>query len=245
MAEETTTEEAKPDIEKIMAELESTRGEAEKLRAKNQELLGEVKPLKELAGKFKDVDIDSLLSLKTQVEQDEILSLAAQGKHSEAIEKATEKVRLEQKAAQEKWEKELEEARTSAQTNEQRLHELLIDGGAKSQFVELGGRKTAMDDIALRAKSVWRVEEGKPVARDASGQLLQGEAGPITMKEWIASQKETAPHLFEDSAGSGLSGSGGGSSGSLDDQIIAAANAKNFAKVRELREKQEKSRRSR
>ena len=104
-----------------------------------------------------------------------------------------------------------EHDRITAQLNEQlstsnrQLETLLIDNSVREQATKLGVAATAIDDVLLRAKTVYKVENGQPVAKDDKGQTIYGKDGTSSMPigEWIGGLKERAPHLFGASAGSG------------------------------------------
>lgn len=216
------------------------------LQTKNEELMNDLKKSQKHLKQFEGVDIDKLRALQHQVENDEILRLMSEGKSSEAIEKATEKMQVTHQAELQKLQEALESTQTEAQSNAQLVQSLLVDGGAKQAFIEAGGVKTAQEDVASRAREIWQVENGEPVARDGNGNIIQGKEGPLTMSEWVAALKETAPHLFPPSEGGGMGGGEGGEGGSsLEAQILAATARGDFAKLRELRQERDKRRSTR
>lgn len=90
-------------------------------------------------------------------------------------------------------------------TTTRQLEVLLIDNSVREQATKLGVAPTAVDDVLLRAKTVFKVEEGRPVAKDAQGNVIYGKDGQTSLGlgEWIGGLKEQAPHLFGPSAGSG------------------------------------------
>lgn len=90
-------------------------------------------------------------------------------------------------------------------TATRQLETLLIDNTVREQAAKVGVAATAVDDVLLRAKTVFKVEEGRPVAKDSSGNLIYGKDGnsSLSVPEWISGLKEQAPHLFIPSTGSG------------------------------------------
>lgn len=215
------------------------------LKSKNAELLTTLGTATEKLKGIEGVDIDGLLALKETVESDEILKLASEGKHSEAIEKATEKIRVTHSAELDTMTTKIEELQNSNIKNSNLVDKLLIDGGSQSAFVKAKGIETAIDDIALRARSVFKVEDGELVARDADGEMIKGEKGPLTMPEWIESLKETAPHLFPASETVGVKGGKGTKVDmtTIDAQIVQAAEDNNFDLMRELKKKKKEGQR--
>ena len=95
-------------------------------------------------------------------------------------------------------------------TANRQLETLMIDNNVRAEATKLGIAPTAVDDVLLRAKTIYKVEEGKVVAKDAEGNPMFGkDSNPLGISEWIGGLKEGAPHLFQGSAGSGSSHSGG------------------------------------
>lgn len=214
---------------------------------KNTELLEEVKGLKKIAKQIEGVDLPSLLDFKSKIENDAVLKLMSEGKHEEAIGKATEKLTSTYQAQLTEKDTALAELQALRQSDIQLIEELLIDGGAKDAFINAKGEPKAIDDAVLRARQIWKVEKnaatGKSelVARDGEGKLIQGAKGPLTMAEWSEGLKKTAPHLFPKSVSGDLGGEGGegGSGGDLEAQIVAASANGDFKKLRELRKQRD------
>lgn len=93
------------------------------------------------------------------------------------------------------------------------LETLLIDNAVREQASKVGVQATAVDDVLLRAKTIFSVQDGKPVAKDKDGQVIYGKDGTSTLAigEWMGGLKEQAPHLFGQSTGSGANTRPGGS----------------------------------
>ena len=85
------------------------------------------------------------------------------------------------------------------------LETLLIDNSVREVANKIGVVPSAVDDVLLRAKTVFKVESGAPVAKDSNGNIVYGKDGtnPINISEWLGGLKDKAPHLFGASAGSG------------------------------------------
>lgn len=217
------------------------KSEFEGTATKNRELLDELKPLKALAKSVEGLDIEGLKELKGKIENDNILKLFSEGKHTEALEAATERLRVTHNAEKESLTTTITELQESNRINVELVDKLLIDGGSQSAFILAKGKPTAVDDVAARARQTWKVEKGELVARNDKGEMIQGAKGPLTMAEWAEGLKKTAPHLFPDSEGAGLGGEGGGGGGDggLEAQILAASAAGDMKKLRELRKKRD------
>ena len=84
---------------------------------------------------------------------------------------------------------------------------------------------------------LWNVESGELIARDGEGEMLKGEKGPLTMKEWTASLKTTAPHLFpaSESAKIRRTNTGEVDLNDIDAQMVIAAKEGDTATLRKLK----------
>jgi hypothetical protein len=80
---------------------------------------------------------------------------------------------------------------------------MLVDNEITVIAAEAGVRSSAMEDVMLRGRGMFRVENGKAVAYDQEGRAIYGDDAvtPLSMKEWIGKLTENAPHLFEASTG--------------------------------------------
>lgn len=94
---------------------------------------------------------------------------------------------------------------TQFKTANRQLEVLLIDNDVRANAIKAGVAATAVDDVLLRAKTIFSVQEGRPVAKDASGKVIYGKDGQTSLSvgEWLGGLKEQAPHLFQPSQGSG------------------------------------------
>lgn len=108
------------------------------------------------------------------------------------------------------------EAQTTALTGQlssanSQLSLLLIDNTVKNSAIKNGVADTAVDDIVLRARATYVVEKGQPVPKNANGEIIYGKDGttPMSIDDWMAGLKKTAPHLFRGSQGSGANGGRG------------------------------------
>ena len=64
-----------------------------------------------------------------------------------------------------------------------------------------------MEDVLLRAKNAFVLQEGKAVAKDDKGETIYNSQGePLTIEEWISRLQKSAGHLFEESTGTGARG---------------------------------------
>jgi hypothetical protein len=165
--------------------------------------------LAELTAKFDGIDPESvktLLAEKAKLEEEKLIK---DGEVEKLVENRTKKMRseLEQRAVA----AEQSAATLSAQLLEKEIERHVVEGATK-----LGLRATAIPDIKLRARSVFKISGGTISAVESDGQTpVVGRDGvtPLTFDEWVTRQVAEAPHLFEASAGGGAVGHGSGGVG--------------------------------
>lgn len=104
------------------------------------------------------------------------------------------------KAEKERVEKEL---RATVAAQNSRLESLLIDNEIRATAAKNGVRATAIDDVLLRGRQLFKLNGDKVVPMQGD-QIVFGKDGEaLGMGEWVGSLATTAPHLFESSQGSG------------------------------------------
>ena len=121
------------------------------------------------------------------------------------------------------YDTQINELQNNLNQSTRQLEVLLIDNSVREHAIKLGVTPTAVDDVLLRAKTVFKVEEGRPVAKDSQGNTLYGKDGQnsLSLGEWIGGLKDQAPHLFVPSTGSGSTHNRGG--GAPTSQNLSAA----------------------
>ncbi|NAW35005.1 NAD(P)-dependent oxidoreductase [Halomonas alimentaria] len=167
------------------------------LKSKRDELLEAQKRLKSQLGEYSDIDVDKARKLQQVLEEDEEARLIAEGKADEVVNRRT-------KAMREEFESKLEQAQTQASA----LRDRALSDEIRREAAQAGVLPSAVDDILLRARSQFTVDEaGQLAARDG---VLGKDGEPLGTGEWLNALKEQAPHLFPQPKGSGAPGSNGG-----------------------------------
>lgn len=94
------------------------------------------------------------------------------------------------------------------------LESLLIDSAVRVKALESGVLNTAVDDVMLRAKTTFKIVDGRAVPH-VDDKPVYGKDGvnPMSVEEWINGLAKTAPHLFGSTQGGGAGGSRPGSRG--------------------------------
>lgn len=169
--------------------------------------------LRQEAEKYKDIDLDKYNELLAQAS-------AADKKKMVPMAKIDEMVTEKTKTMQQEHAKVIKQLETEKSQLSGNLNTLLIDTDVRKNAVGDAYKvaDTAMDDVVMRAKTVFKVENGKAVPYDANNNVIYGKDGtnPMSVNEWIAGLHKTAPHLFEKSSGSGATGGAFGTGGKMD-----------------------------
>lgn len=90
-------------------------------------------------------------------------------------------------------------------TAESSLNDFRVSSEIKDVALELGANPKALPDILSRAKSVYRLHEGKVTPFNEKGDIIYGTDGlkPKTPTEWVTELAKDASHLFEQNKGGG------------------------------------------
>lgn len=197
------------------------------LQTKNQQLLDDNVNAKKIAKQLESLGgaerLTQLSEFQKRIEQDEILKLHSEGKHDEANKKVTERLSLEFNEKTTALNTQLQEKETEVSNYKEQLNKFILDGAADSTFLAEEGEKTAIDDVRWRIRQVFKVEDGKPVARDQNNALLTNAAGgELTVKDYVQALRKTAPHLFPRSEGANTRTGADGKGLTKEARLVAA-----------------------
>lgn len=195
------------------------------LKSKNSELLGKLKDatgkLSQFESQFEGLDLEAVKGLLSKAGQDEETRLLTEGKVDEVFNRRTERLRGEHdkqlKAASDRAEK--------AEAFVAKFQGKVLGDSVRAAALKAGALPEATDDIILRAKGVFTLnEEGEAVAVDGEGQPVLGKDGktPLTPLEWAESLRESAPHLWPRASGTGAPGGGSGQAALKRSEMNAA-----------------------
>lgn len=164
---------------------------------------------------FKGVDPAKYRELIDQHRRISEKKLIEEGKVEELITQRVQAMKTD-------FERQLSDKDKALQVSTRQLETLLIDNSVRDAASKVGVASTAIEDVLLRAKTVFQIQNGKPVAMK-DGQIIYGTDGvnSIGISDWVTGLKEQAPHLFMASTGSGTST--GRSSGSAQPPKSAQA----------------------
>ena len=191
--------------EKFDAMEASLKAKVDEFRTNNVTLMKDFEGLKT---KFDGIDVDEYKKMLKAQSDGADKDMFDAGKIDELVARKVKDIQAENAKAYSTLE---------GSNNElnRKLEVLLVDGAIKDTAVTAGVLSGALDDVVLRAKSVFRLKDGTPTAVDSAGNTLvkAGSTTQISMKDWVSDLTKSAPHLFEKSSGSGSqhdSGSGKG-----------------------------------
>lgn len=180
------------------------------LKAKNGELLGKLKESTDQLKSFDGIDPAAVRTILSKFASDEEAGLIAKGDIDTVLKKRTERLQAD-------YDKKLgteSERATKAEAKAAKLADRTLAGTLRDAAIKAGALPEAMEDIVLRARSLWVLnDDGEAVAVDSDGEVILGKDGktPLTPAEWAESLRETAPHLWPRAQGAGAQGSGRGS----------------------------------
>lgn len=155
--------------------------------------------------KYKDVDPEKYAELLKKAQENDGKKMVELSKLNDMVEERVATMR-------EEYEKQIGDLTDQLGKSNSQLDVLLIDSAIRTESIKNGIIPSAVDDVVLRAKSVFKVKEGKAVPFDSEGKEIYSKNGEDTMPpgEWVKGLIKTAPHLFIESAGGGSFNNGGG-----------------------------------
>ena len=169
----------------------------DEFRTNNRKLNSE---LEDLRKQMSYVDMDEYNRLKDQYSKEKTKGSIPETDVEQTLSKRTAEMKAE-------YEKKLEELNSQYTSTNQKLSTVLIDNQVQSNATKYNVKSTAMEDVLLRAKTAFVLEEGKAVAKDDKGETIYNSQGePLTVEEWVSRLQKSAGHLFEESTGTGARG---------------------------------------
>lgn len=151
---------------------------------------------------FKNVD---------PVKYQELLNLAKKTEEKKLIDAGEIDKIVESRVNEMKTNYETEIKKLSDQSSiaQRQLESLLIDNSVRDAALKSGVQPTAVEDVILRAKTTFKLQNGSAVPVDSQGNVIYGKDGstPMSVVDWTTGLKKQAPHLFMESQGGGAKGS--------------------------------------
>jgi hypothetical protein len=181
------------------------------LKAKNGDLIGAQKRLKEQLDQFEGIDPNAVRNMMKQFADSEEAGLLAAGKMDEVVSKRVDRMRSDY----DKQIKARDDALAQAHAKAAKLAAGKVSGVITTAASKSGGLPEGMEDIVLRSQAQgWTVNDDGDVVAMRGGEIVLGKDGktPLSPIEWAESLREVAPHLFNKPQGTGAIGASGGGS---------------------------------
>lgn len=181
----------------------------------------------ELTARFDGIDPDVARDLAAKAAKDRDKKLIDAGKVEELLAERVGAMKVD-------YEKTLKAEQDAKSALTKQLEGLVIDNAIRDAATKSGVRATAVDDVLLRGRALYRLQEGKAVPMDGDKVLFGKSGDPMPIEEWVSGLTEKAPHLFEPSQGGGArNGAGSGNTGAgrvnRDDAASFLTNLKDIA----------------
>lgn len=165
--------------------------------------------LKKQLEQFADIDpvkAREAINLVANIDQKKLLDA---GKVDEVVRQRVEAMKTD-------YETKLTNMGNDIQTRDKQLEVLIVDSSVRQAATQLGVLPTAVDDVILRAKTVFQVKQGNAIPFDSKGSVVYDVDGstPLSINNWVKKLKADAPHLFQGTSGGGAFGGRG--NGSMD-----------------------------
>jgi len=217
--------------------------ESEKgLKLKTTELLSEKKTLGESLKLFEGIDPKLAKDALEFHEKNKDAEFLKDGTIDDLIEKKTSTLKSDHEAAMGELQGKFDTASGTGKLYQGLYEAKVIDDGIRAEAIKSGIRPEAVDDVLLRGRSVFSLDEAKNIeARDSEGKLAKtSDDKVLTTKNWIDGLKETSPHYWPDSESAGALGGTPGSDSDYTAKLAAAADRgdqKEYRRLRDLKNK--------
>jgi len=180
------------------------------LKDKNIELLDEKKKLQtRLDGIPTKEELSEFKKLKEQIESSVDAKLISEGKLDDVINKRTERIRSDFDAKLTEATTEMDTLKNSNTKLKDKYNDYVVEDSVRKSAIANGVIGNALDDVVSRASGVFSLDsDGTLVSRDSEGKLvITNDGKTLTPDLFIMSLKQSAPHFWPQSKGSGLKGS--------------------------------------
>lgn len=238
----------KLEVDELTVNLNSTNKTAVEeavkgLKTKNTELLGEKKTLQEQFKPFETMDVVVVKDALEFHEKNKDVEFLKDGTVEELIDKKTSQLRSDHETVVTELSGKLKSAETHGKNYQTLFESKVIDDGLTKEALAQGVRAEALQDVVLRGRSVFSLDEAQLIeARDKEGKLAVTEDKKVlTPKNWIKGLKETSPHYWPGSTGAGADSGVGGSDSDYTAKMADLAAKGDTKGYRELRAKHQAS----
>lgn len=208
-------------------------------RNNNIELMKEKEKLEKDLSLYNGIDVSEVkeaLKLKQQKADQKLIDA---GKVDELVEQKVERMKQDLEGRNTALQTTLDDTITERDKLGTQLSTVLIDSQIQAAVNEIGKPKSgAMQDILSRGRSLFKLQDGKPVPIGVDGNPIYAKDGKtvMTFKEWATGLQESAGYLFESAQGGGSFGNNnnnthqGGSTIRKNDSEAFGRNLEDIAK---------------
>jgi hypothetical protein len=173
---------------------------------------------------FEGLDIAEVKQLLEEKRKSADKKLIDAGKVEELLAQRTEELKKE-------YDKKILDLTNGSSLLQKRLEKELIDNHILLEAKGAGVRDTAIDDVLLRGRQIFRLEGDKVVAREGDKPLYNKEGKELGIGDWIKGPLlEKGPHLFNSASGAGSQPGAGQGGGSQGGHTISRADARDTNK---------------
>ena len=167
--------------------------------------------LEEIKARYDGIDPEKHRELADRAQRERDGKLIAAGKVDELVNERVAAMKVG-------YDKQIDELTGKLTGSTKQLESLVIDSAIRDAAAKAGVRVTATEDVLLRGRTMFRLQDGKAVPMDGDKPIYGKSGDPMQISEWVATLTESAPHLFEPSQGGG-SRSGSGAAPSVAGRI--------------------------
>lgn len=164
------------------------------------------KQMDEIQAKFGDIDPDRYRELSEKAQKERDKKLIDAGKVDELVAERVDAMKAD-------FDKQVQALSGEKEKLTSQLEGLVIDNAIRDAAAKSGVRSTAVDDVLLRGRMLFRLQDGKAVPMDGDKPIYGKTGDPMDISEWVGTLAEKAPHLFEPSQGGGAKGTAPGQPG--------------------------------
>jgi hypothetical protein len=186
------------DVSGLKSALDKERSNVKKLKT----------DLQATVEKFKDIDPEKAREAQLKLQEIEDQKMMSEGKAEELFAKRTERMKADHQNQVDEFNKQIEGLKKENASDKRRLSELLIDGSLRQAALKAGVHDSAVDDVVLRGRRVWKLVDNVPTPLNGENIIYGKDANKaVEMVEWVTGLQTDAPHLFKPTGGSGAPGS--------------------------------------
>lgn len=153
--------------------------------------------LREKLERFSGVDLDKYNEMQTKLQDQERKKMVPVSKVDEMLNERVSTMKSD-------YEANIEGLNKSNATLTTQLESLVIDSAVRQAATKHKVADSAVDDVILRAKSTFRMENGQAVPYNGKEVVYDKDGStPMSIDSWVKGLGKSAPHLFVTSNGSG------------------------------------------